>query len=223
MPLHLAIAGATGKMGKRVMELAHSEDFVVKAESNRSQPLSLSDIDVVIDFSSPAATLNHLQACLSHRKPLVIGTTGHQVGEKDAIHKAAKTIPILFSPNFSLGVALTLHTVSQFAKGLKGLVRVDIVETHHVQKKDSPSGTALALADRIREHTEPEKVVVHSIRSGSVIGEHRVIFECETERIELRHEALTRDCFAKGALLAARFLAKKDPGLYSLQDLFLTK
>jgi len=172
------------------------------------------EADVAIDFSLPAALFTNLQNATAHRKPLVIGTTGHTLEGKKAIETASLEIPILFSPNFSLGMAACLEAAALIAHRLN--CTIDIIETHHAQKKDTPSGTALKL----REAMNAPNASIHSIRAGDAIGEHTVIFSCEGEKIELRHTVSHRDAFAKGALLAARFLIGKPPGLYSFKEIF---
>jgi 4-hydroxy-tetrahydrodipicolinate reductase len=254
MAIALAILGASGKMGKRILQLAQKDpQFHIVGLGTRkeyfgpltdligdrgeqitlaSDPrLALGACDVAIDFTSHETTCEHLEAAISAKKALVIGSTGHPLEAKNAIEEAAKTIPILFSPNFSFGIALCLEAVSRLSKSLYGSCTIDILETHHVDKKDRPSGTALAFANAIgngkavseNHSTQPRKkdeIVVHSIRSGEVIGEHTIILECGHERIELKHTAHSRDAFAHGALMGAKFLSKQKPGLYSLKDLF---
>lgn len=203
MPIALAILGASGKMGGKVKQLAEKDsDFRL---------VDLDRCDVAIDFTAPEATLKHLAA----KKPLVIGTTGLPPEMKSAMEEAAKTIPILYSPNFSFGVALCLDAAAKISGALSGC-EIEIHETHHVHKKDSPSGTALAFAQAVGGTPK-----IQANRLGEVVGEHTVIFECGHERIELKHTAHSRDTFAQGALLAAKFLVKQRPGLYSLKDLFL--
>lgn len=217
MTIALAILGASGKMGKRICQLAEQDPlFTIVGLRSRGELSELGSCDVAIDFTSPEATGHHLEAALSAKKPLVIGTTGHQPEEKKAIQEAAQAIPILYSPNFSFGVALCLEAAAQISKRLFGACQITIYETHHIHKKDRPSGTALAFAQAVGSGPE----TIHSVRSGEVVGEHTVVFECGHERIELKHAAHSRDAFAHGALLGAKFLAKQPPGLYALKDLF---
>lgn len=222
----LCVLGASGKMGKRIVELALHDPAFAPTLTN------LECCDMIIDFSSPKATESHLQAAILANKPLVIGTTGHTPEERSLIETAAKTIPILFSPNFSFGMALCLETAARLGKALYGSCTIDIIETHHIHKKDRPSGTALALARAIGNGKtvletpenlprKKEEILIHSIRSQEVVGEHTLILECEHERIELKHTAHSRDAFAQGALIGAKFLIQQPPGLYSLKDLFL--
>ena len=219
MTIALSVLGASGKAGKRILELASKDpEFVVVGALTRTSYLDVSQCDVAIDFTSPEATQRHLEAAIESKKPLVIGTTGHSPEGRKAIEEAAKSIPILFSPNFSFGIALCLEAVARFGSALQGSCTIDIIETHHIHKKDQPSGTAYAFA----QAAGGGNVKIHSIRAGEVIGEHTIIFECGHERIELKHTAHSRDAFAQGALLGAKFLSKKPAGLYSLKDIFIS-
>jgi 4-hydroxy-tetrahydrodipicolinate reductase len=241
MPIALTVIGSSGKMGKRVLFLALNDpDFVIASaclsESSPDRGKDLGELlstnplgiplestsdeeikkaDLIIDFSTASATSSIIRLAELHKKPLLIGTTGISSETELLIQKASQNIPILYSPNFSLGIAVCLEIVKTLAHSLQGTT-IEIEETHHSSKKDSPSGTALALSKAINR---PD-IAIRSIRSGEAVGEHRVIFTCEGERIELKHEAFSRDAFAKGALLAAKFLIKQQPGLYTIRDLF---
>lgn len=231
MAIAISLLGAAGKMGKRLLSLA-SQDPELKVvagtvrklpEDHFGVPLFIDPeqafvlCDVAIDFSAKEAMMLHLAAAIKTKKALVIGTTGLSPDEQKVIKQAAQYIPILFSPNFSLGMALCIDAVRHLSQALNGMCDIQIVETHHVHKKDQPSGTALSLADAMAcQKTIP----IHSVRTGEVVGEHSVIFECGHERIELKHTALSRDAFAQGALIGAKFLAKQPPGLYTLKDLY---
>lgn len=237
----LGIIGVTGRMGKRVLDLALSDSFF-KAVSGfgRDQssemgkdlgflvgrsPIgvkvakladpSLGQCDILIDFTHSHATQLTLAAAVKSQKPIIIGSTGLSLETQEVIVQAAKTIPILASPNFSLGIALCKKISGDLAHRLQECAHMEISETHHVHKKDSPSGTALALADAMG--LDPS--FIHSHRTGEVIGEHSVIFEFLGERITLKHEALTRDAFALGALRAAKFLVRQPPGLYTMNHI----
>ncbi len=232
MTIALSVLGASGKVGKKILELASKDpEFVVVGALTRTSDLDMGPCDVAIDFTSPEATHRHLEAAVESKKPLVIGTTGHSPEGRKAIEEAAKSIPILFSPIFSFGIALCLEAVARFGSALFGSSTIDIIETHHVHKKDRPSGTAYALAravgggKAVLQDTYPrkkEEIVIHSIRTGEVVGEHTIIFEWGHERIELKHTTHSRDAFAQGALLGAKFLAKQTAGLYSLKDIFIS-
>jgi 4-hydroxy-tetrahydrodipicolinate reductase len=194
-------------MGKAILNLVASQkEFQITS--------SVEEADVIIDFSSPEGTKSALAAALDHQLPLVIGTTGLPKELEQKIKSASAFIPILSSPNFSFGIALFLKILPEIAKNIKQEYGCKIVETHHLHKKDSPSGTALKLA-----HAIDQNVSIESRREKEVIGEHKIFFNLEGETLELRHEAKTRDAFAKGALMAANFLVNKPPGLYTLMDL----
>jgi 4-hydroxy-tetrahydrodipicolinate reductase len=244
LPLAVSVLGATGKMGKCVL-LRALQDPDLRVVAGTASPRSASlgmDLgelagtkrceaplscnpqaaihlcDVAIDFSVPGALLAHVQAALCEKKALLIGTTGLLDEEKRAIEKAASEIPIVVSANFSLGIALCLEMASRIGSTLFGAqCTVEISETHHAHKKDRPSGTALALAQAVGR----EDIAIHSVRSGETVGEHRLVFESGSERIEIAHTAHSRDVFAQGALLAAKQLAHKPAGLYTLKDLFI--
>ncbi len=256
MSLSLGIIGAAGKMGRTLLRCS-AKDPEVKVTAGcdaicspflgrdlghliEGEPIGINlkgkidEIvelaDVLIDFSLPSATVENARVAAKHQKPLVIGTTGHPLETQLALESLAKQIPLLFSPNFSLGMALCLEMSGFLGRHLKGSCFVDIIETHHTQKKDAPSGTALALAKSldfgricpgtmVEQPRSRDTVAIHSIRSGEVTGEHRIIFECRGERIEIKHEALSREAFAEGALRAAKFLAHCAPGLYTMKDL----
>jgi len=195
------------------------------------------DCDVVIDFSSPEGSLAALRFCLELQKPIVIGTTGFDDAQRAEIEAAGHRTPCLFSPNMSVGVNLLFRLVAEVAHTLGSDYDVEIVETHHRFKKDAPSGTARHLAEEVagalgRKLAEvsvygrqgrpgersPEEIGIHAVRAGDIVGEHTVIFSNLGERVELIHRAHTRDCFARGALSAARFLVTRGPGLYSMAD-----
>jgi len=258
MKIALGIIGATGRIGKLLLSSAledpafciaggvaqkNSESIGQDLGSLISRPTigailhpqvetALENADIGIDFSSPSLLVEILDAALHLKKPLVLGTTGYSEKEREKIKEASQEIPILYSPNFSFGIALCLETVAFLAKNLYGDAYIDIVETHHIHKKDAPSGSALALAKAIgngkiinnpsHSPRSKEEIVIHAIRFGETIGEHVVIFEWGEERIEIKHQAHSREAFAKGALKAAKFLIQKQPGLYSVKDLFST-
>jgi 4-hydroxy-tetrahydrodipicolinate reductase len=148
---------------------------------------------------------------------LVIGTTGLDAEAEKAIREAAKTIPIVFSPNMAIGVNLLFNLVREGARVLGKDFRIKIDETHHVHKKDSPSGTAKMIAGIIKEASGVD-APVEAFREGEVIGNHGIVFDGEYEKLEIRHGAKSRDVFAAGAIKAAKFAAKKEAGLYSMAD-----
>jgi 4-hydroxy-tetrahydrodipicolinate reductase len=199
MDCKIGVIGS-GKMGKTI-EKIHPIFPITRTTPRQNLPC-----DVLIDVSSPDA----LEENLSCNRPIVIGTTGHK--NFKIIEEAAKTLPIFFAPNFSLGVALFKKIALEIAKHFPA--EIDLLETHHNQKKDAPSGTALLLSEQI------PNMKIHSIRSGAIIGEHTLIFNNSEEQIRLTHTAHTREAFAKGAIRAAYFLKSQPPGLYTMDNLF---
>lgn len=256
------MAGALGRMGRRILELSVAAsdlgvggafdmpqqagtEIQVGGESGKPQSIrlakdaaaALATADVLIDFTSPAATLQNVAAAAQAGKPAVVGTTGLNESERAKIAEYAKQIPIVFAPNTSVGVNLLFKLTQQVAKTLGLDYNVEITEVHHNQKADAPSGTAVRLAERAAEglglaypadatfgregmtgKRPPRQIGVHALRGGDVVGEHTVAFFGQGERIELTHRAHSRDTFARGALVAARFATKAKPGLYDMQD-----
>jgi len=196
-------------MGRTIAALVENDSLV-------SLENTLEMADVAIDFSSHAALADLLEKCVRHQKPIVVGTTGHSAENIRLLQEMSKQIPILFSPNFSLGMAVTLEAAELIARQLKGLCQIEIVEAHHQTKKDQPSGAALKLAKAVSD----KEIPIHSIRAGDIVGDHMVVFVLAGERIELKHQAQSREVFACGALLAAKFIRNRPPGLYSVKDLF---
>ncbi|QNP40751.1 4-hydroxy-tetrahydrodipicolinate reductase [Lysobacter solisilvae (ex Woo and Kim 2020)] len=231
-PVRIIIHGASGRMGQALLRLAgeRPEIQVVAAVSRKvaarvvdgvpqfasSELGGVPEFDAAIDFSLPEAFDAVLATCRSRRAALVSGTTGLSASQQEELHAAATEIPVLWSANFSLGVAVLSDLVERAAAALSGW-DCDIVESHHVHKKDAPSGTALALgASAERGGAAPRYA---SLRAGDIVGEHLVQFASLGERIELVHRATNRDIFARGALHAASRLAGRAPGEYRLRDL----
>jgi len=193
--------------------------------------------DVLIDFSSPAALPSYLSAAALKKKALIIGTTGYNADEVDQIHHTAKTIPVCFTGNFSIGINTMLGLVYNGAKVLQEKFDTEIIETHHNKKKDAPSGTALMLAGKIcsawgktlescavygRQGITGERkcgeLGIHSVRGGGVVGDHIVQFLSELESLTIQHTAFSREAFASGVLSALLWITKQPPGLYSMLD-----
>lgn len=193
--------------------------------------------DVLIDFSSPDALENRVDNCVEKGVGMVIGTTGLKDSHHKKLAQAVKSIPCLVSPNMGIGVNLVFDLVAQVSKALGEGFDIEIIEAHHRRKKDAPSGTALKIAERICEATErnmetdvvygrhgmigerpAEQIGIHAVRHGATIGDHSVIFSSLDESIEINHRAHSRDIFVRGAIRAAKFIAGKPPGLYSLKD-----
>jgi 4-hydroxy-tetrahydrodipicolinate reductase len=232
-PTRLLIHGAGGRMGQALLRLCAQRDDcrVVAAVSARAPSQRVvegvphfaaaelggaPDFDVAIDFSLPAGFDAILAACLARDAGLVSGTTGLSEAQHAAIRAAGERVGVLWSANFSLGVALLEELVERAAGALHGW-DCDIVEMHHTRKLDAPSGTALALgAAAQRAGAQPR---YSSVRAGDIVGEHLVQFTTAGERIELVHRASNRDIFASGALHAARALAGREAGAYWLRDM----
>lgn len=220
--MRIAINGACGRMGRTVARLAKEAGVEVAASIDVQEEAGIvrsleKKVDALIDFSTPEAALARLKECAATKTPAVICTTGFTEAQKAEIAKAAKKVAVVFSSNTSVGVNLLFKFVPEVAKTLGKDYDMDIVETHHRFKKDAPSGTAKTLAERIEAATG-RKVSVHAVRSGDVVGDHRVIFGTLGDSIEIIHRASSRDIFAKGALEAAAWAAKAKPGLYSMLD-----
>ena len=174
--------------------------------------------DVVIEFTTPEATLAHVQVAQTQRKPMVIGTTGLSEAQVGQLRAAAKAIPIVFSPNMSPGVNVLFELAQRAAERLGPSYDVEVLESHHRQKKDAPSGTAKRLAELLAAvRKQPaSSVPVHAIRAGDIIGDHTVVLAGPAERLELTHRAQSREVFARGALRAAQFVHSQPPGLYDM-------
>jgi 4-hydroxy-tetrahydrodipicolinate reductase len=192
-------------------------------------------VDALIDFSAPEGTMGVLKVCVERRIPLVVATTGHSAAQRQEIEAAAHETALLMAPNTSLAVNLLMKLVAQAAAGLRGRgFDVEILERHHRFKKDSPSGTALHFARLVQEamgqsqfrhgreglvgERPPHEIGIHAVRVGDNVGEHTVIFSTLGETLELSHRAHSRDCYARGALQAAKFLAGKPAGRYAMND-----
>lgn len=255
----IVVCGAAGRMGRRIVALSseHGCRVVSALERNGHPDLGrdvgllagvggcgvqlTSDVrpavrmgQVVIDFSSPEAALEHAIACRDERRAFVLGTTGLGPKQKAALARVAEKIPVLTSPNMSLGVNILLDLVAEASRRLRDY-DAEVVEVHHSRKVDAPSGTALRLAERIAEAREidlgrvaryerrgtvgarkRDEIGIQTVRAGDVVGDHTVIFGGPGERIELTHRAQSRDVFAVGAMRAAVWLAGKRPGLYDM-------
>ena len=261
--MRVGILGANGRMGRVLIEALESADdatlgaALVRADSSllgmdvgelagvgqKGVAVSgLSDdtagkVDVMIDFTLPAALSANLAWCRRHNKPIVIGTTGLNEAQLTLIDQAAEEIPVVFAANYSVGVNLLLSLVRQAASVLAPKADIEISETHHRYKQDAPSGTALALGEAIADElgwSLPEQGVYArhghtgerpantigfaTLRAGDVVGEHTVLFADLGERLELTHKASSRATFANGAVRAAQWLAERPAGLYSMQN-----
>ncbi|MDD5044909.1 MAG: 4-hydroxy-tetrahydrodipicolinate reductase [Candidatus Omnitrophica bacterium] len=232
--IKLGIAGAAGKMGRRLIELAREDKAfeVMLALERRGHPLSGKEfnglkissgpdsmllIDVFVDFTTPEATEANLDYVGKYKKALVLGTTGLSDAQLAKVRELSGVVPVVFSPNMAVGVNVLFSVLPEIAKKLGPDYSIEIVEAHHKMKKDAPSGTAKKFAQVLKEATGKE-IPTHAIRLGDIIGDHTIIFCGNSERIEIKHQAHSRDLFALGALKAAKWVAGKPAGLYSMQD-----
>ncbi|WP_195251276.1 4-hydroxy-tetrahydrodipicolinate reductase [Romboutsia sp. 1001713B170207_170306_H8] len=246
--LKVIINGCSGKMG-RVLANCVNEDSNLELVCGVS-PQNNNDLgfkayssfdyvsenaDVIIDFSHHLALDEVLSYALKTKTPLVIATTGYNDEELDKIYNASKAIPIFHSYNMSLGVNVLLRLVKQAAKALSDF-DIEVIEKHHNKKVDAPSGTAVMIANSIKEvlpmsenkygrygreaKRKENEIGIHAIRGGTIVGEHDVIFAGHDEVLEIKHTAQSKDIFAKGSITAAKFLANQDPGYYNMDNIF---
>jgi len=258
----IAIVGAGGRMGRTLIEAVHHADGAeLSAATERSGSSLLEadagelagvgrlgvtiadslatagDFDVLIDFTAPAATLEHLAYCVEHGKRIVIGTTGLSEAERDSIREAGERIGVVFAPNMSVGVNLCLKLLDLAARVLGEEVDIEIVEAHHRHKVDAPSGTALRMGEVVADalgrdlktcavygregqtgERDRQTIGFETIRAGDIVGEHTVMFAGLGERVEITHKASSRMTFAKGAVRAAQWVMGREAGLYDMQD-----
>ncbi len=259
------VAGASGRMGRNIstaikdskgISLAggterENSDFLGRdigdiAGIGSTGRLIVSDLreaietggcDVIIDFTTPEATLKNLAIAVELKKRMVIGTTGIEKHQEAEILKSSKQIPIVFAPNMSVGINLMLRLVSEAASVLGEEYDIEIVEAHHRHKKDAPSGTAMKLAEVLAKTTKKDlnsvgvfarkgmigerkkgEIGIQTLRAGDIVGDHTVLFGGIGERIEITHRASSRETFARGAIKAALWLDGKSPGFYSMQN-----
>jgi len=260
--IHVCVSGASGRMGKAILESTENFQSEMKvsgalehkgstcvgtraAVPGIAEGLEISsDVtglvgksDVVIEFTSPQATIANLAVVKEQKKAMVIGTTGLNDEELSILKDAAKDIPIVFAPNMSTGVNILFKVVEEVTKAVGDYFDIEIIEAHHHHKKDAPSGTAKKMAEIISETLgreldkvavygrkgiigarKSEEIGIHVVRAGDIVGDHTAIFAGPGERIELTHRAHSRTTFAVGALRAAIFIVGKKPGMYTMND-----
>lgn len=249
--VNVGISGITGKMGTKIAEVvSDGKIFNIvggiarKQESDYKLFDSFDEMvmssDVVIDFSSPVVTMKVIDACSKYEKPIVIGTTGFSAVDIEKIHEYAKNVPIFMSSNFSLGINILNEILKKYTKFFDmNQYDIEVLETHHRNKKDAPSGTAISLARSVADGydknlsdvmhnntvTDPvkdsSKIGVAFRRGGGVCGEHTVSFMGDFEVVDFSHKALDRKVFAYGAVKAAEWLLNKPKGFYSMQDMLV--
>lgn len=241
--------GCNGKMGQVITRLAAEDSdaeivagFDIKDDKENTYPVFTNpeefegEADVVIDFSHPSSLTGILSFCKKRKLPVIICTTGLSSEQKEEFKEASKEIPVFFSANMSIGINLLIDLAKKAAKLLEGSFDIEIVERHHNQKIDAPSGTALAIADGIDEvlsfpaeyvydrHSVRRKrknteIGISAVRGGTIVGDHEVIFAGNDEVIELSHHAYSKEVFAVGAIKAAKFIKGKAAGMYDMNDL----
>lgn len=265
--LKIAVAGASGRMGRMLVEaigaapdaqlvgalgVPGAPEIGSDAAAFSGKPagvaiqsdlaLGLADAQFLIDFTRPEGTLKHLEYCAEHGIKVIIGTTGFDDAGKAAIRAAAEKTAIVFAPNMSVGVNVTLKLLEMAAKSMSEGFDIEIVEAHHRHKVDAPSGTALKMGEVIADalgrdlkqcaiygregvtgERDPSTIGFATIRGGDIVGDHTVLFAGTGERIEISHKSSSRVTYAHGALRAARFLADKTSGLYDMQDVLSLK
>ena len=236
----IIIIGSKGRMGEALIRLAKENpqlELVAGIDKGDNLLEVIDRADVLIEFAHHSLSAEIAKTAVAHRKSLVIGTTGHTAEERKAIADAARHIPLVFAPNFSIGVNLLFYLTQIAAETLGENYDQEVVDMHHRQKLDAPSGTARRLGEVLAEAAggsyedltmhgrhgdvgaRPKRQIgMHALRGGDVVGDHTVHFSTLGERVELTHRASSRDTFASGALRAASWLRTQKPGLYSMQD-----
>lgn len=238
--LKITVSGSSGRMGKMLIDAINaSSDCELAGQLDIGIDIhaELKNADYLIDFTRPAGTMAHLAVCQEMGVKMVIGTTGFSDAEKAKIAAASEGIAIMMAPNTSVGVNVTLKLLEMAAKALNTGYDIEIIEAHHRNKVDSPSGTALkmgevisdALGRDLKGHTvftregitgirDPQAIGFSAIRGGDIVGDHTVLFAGIGERIEITHKSSTREGYAQGALRAVRFLSTKKAGLFDMFD-----
>ncbi|ALE52048.1 4-hydroxy-tetrahydrodipicolinate reductase [Candidatus Thioglobus autotrophicus] len=239
--IKIAVAGASGRMGQSIIQsIEQSDKTTLGVTLDKGDDLNsvIDQFDVLVDFTRPEATLDYLAVCIASGKSMVIGTTGFDDAGLQMIKDAGTKIPVVFAPNMSVGVNLSLKLLEMAAKVIGEESDIEIVEAHHRHKVDAPSGTALKMGEVVanalgrdlskcavygREGIEKPRdrqtIGFSTIRGGDVVGEHTVSFFMEGERVEITHKASSRMTFANGAIRASAWLQGKPAGLYSMQDI----
>ena len=237
---NLTIVGYKGRMGQALLACAATNpelQIVGKVDQGDDLEPALTRGDVAIDFSFHDVTGSVARICAEHKKPLVIGTTGHSESEKAQIAKIVSRIPVVWASNYSTGVNTLFWLTRKAAQILGRGFDLEIVELHHRMKKDAPSGTAATLAEILAEVRDqqlkdvirhgrqgivgertPTEIGMHSLRGGDVVGDHTVIFAAPGERLELTHKASSRETFAMGAIRAAQWVIRQKPGIYDMEN-----
>ncbi|KPK32177.1 MAG: hypothetical protein AMS24_04835 [Chlamydiae bacterium SM23_39] len=225
--MNLGIIGISGKMGNILQQTIKKDIYLnliggVGKKNIEKDLFSLSKkSDILIDFSSPSSLKKLLTTAKKYKTPLIIGTTGYTKSQITQIKKSATEIPIFYSSNYSIGIAICKNLIKKATKLIKKNFSIEIKEKHHKEKKDSPSGTAISLKNEILK-IKKNDLPITSLREGEIVGEHEVLFSNLEEEFSIFHKAKSRKAFANGVLLTIKFLYKKRkyPDLYSMENLF---
>jgi 4-hydroxy-tetrahydrodipicolinate reductase len=244
--INVIVAGAAGRMGSRLVALIKESTALTLAGAIEGKAHQAGGQDageaaeqgeVVIDFSAPEATLDHLRAVATRRRAMVIGTTGFNAAQFEELTSLARQVPCVFSPNMSVGVNVMYKVIREMARALGDDYDIEVIEAHHRLKKDAPSGTALKMAEVLAQavnrdlkevgvfarkgligERNKQEIGIQAVRAGDIVGDHTILFGGMGERIEVTHRATSRDTFARGALRAAHWIVKQPPGLYDMMD-----
>ncbi len=233
--MRILVHGSTGRMGQELIKIIENgyRSSALAGAVGRNINEFQGEADCIIDFSNHEVTGNLVAYAVNKKLPLVVATTGHNVEELQIIVDAATQIPVFMAANMSLGIALLIELARKTVATMPD-ADIEIIERHHNRKLDAPSGTALLLADEIKDvrndlvynlgrsgHKKREKneIGIHAIRMGNIVGDHEIIVGTDSQTISLRHEAHSRALFAEGALIAAEFLIKHNAGMYTMKDM----
>ena len=214
--IKVTINGASGKMGTKVSNLIKNDSFLVECFDD------ISCSDLVIDFSQPSSTKKILKKCVAEKKPIIIGTTGFSDNDLKEIREAANSIPIVLAANMSRGIFYLKNSLASFIHNNQDTLRCFIEETHHIEKVDKPSGTAIELKKFITQHDNNnfiQDIKIKSYRVANIFGTHKIMFCSDNGTICFSHEALSRKIFAEGAIMCAKSINFNKPNLYSFEDI----
>ncbi len=219
--IKVVVAGAKGRMGRKVSELVRAAKglaLVAEIDAGDSLEKAAGGCDVIVDFSTAAASAQNAAIAADAGRPIVIGTTGLSDTEMETLRTAARKVPVVYAPNMSIGVNVMFRLIATAASALGPDYEIGIEETHHERKLDRPSGTAKRMAEIAREKRGGEAIDVQSIRRGEVVGDHEIRFSAEGEELSIAHRASNRGIFARGAVAAARWIVGRPAGLYDMAD-----
>ncbi|MBT3181892.1 MAG: 4-hydroxy-tetrahydrodipicolinate reductase [Deltaproteobacteria bacterium] len=217
--IKIIVTGAKGRMGSHIISLiSESSDLELAAGIDIGDSLAdvIDGADVIIDFSTPDASVLYAELSATHKKAIVIGTTGLDDVQETQIKKAASSTAVLHAPNMSIGVNVMFKLIKEAAAALDDSYTIRIEETHHIHKKDKPSGTAKRMCDMVPNSNRITEVNSH--REGEVVGDHEITFSGHDEILRISHHAESRKIFARGAITAARWIAGKPAGFYNMND-----